>query len=340
MKQTAGSLPQTPGSFERGRAGQGWASLLRACLLPFAAVVAALGLLSCSGSGGQGEAFVEDEAVAGQMLRLADEMVAEIHLLRTNVNVGGIPMEAELLDGRGPPHLYVKGQELQAKLRRVHRQFGLDAPNAQSPPVGPAITDESALRQMEELLRSLRATKALMAVDGSISPVPLASSKTYSMVYKRLADASFLLDDLAGQALTPRDVVRNLSQASELISMIAAQLGAEAALDIPSVEGGKSATDVERQLVLAIEKAVALQSQLGLTASKVPSLPMVRVSPSENHDAANMLIAELLRIASHLNVTGFNDGQRPLPQQASLTDAYALTLLANTNLEALAGAVQ
>lgn len=292
----------------------------------------------------QDGAFVENPAAIRDMLRMTEEIAAEIRLLRAELGVEDIPVEAELLVGPGPPHLYVKGLEIMMKITLVQRRFDFDAPDASSLPKG-NITDQNVLAFMDELLRALREVKVVMGTDRNIEAVPLesdrahASGRTYSMVYKRLADASFLMDGLVGQALTARDVFHNLVRASDLISLMAPKLGATLALHLPIVEGEKSATDVEQQIVLAIRKAVALQSRMGMKASTVAERSMVRVSPSDNYDAANNLIAELLRIGFHLNIEGFST-ERPVPTNVSSTDAYALALLANMNLSKLAGTVQ
>lgn len=278
--------------------------------------------------------YAEDAAPV-EMFHLGQEIVAEIGLLREALAVADFPVEAELLTGRGAPHLYAKSLEVMAKIRRVRQQFGYDELPSQ-PLLGGEFTDASLLLVMGGLVRELRELKSLMEVDRRIDPISNVGvgSASYSVLYKLLGDASFLLDGLIGQSLTSREVFRNLVKAADLMSVIAARVGSDLTPNLPAVPEAKSVTDVEQQLGLAIEKAVALQSSVGLAPSAVPSLSLVRVSPSENYDAANILYAELLRIAAHLNVEGMSD-ERPVPPNVSSTEVYALALLLNTNLAAL-----
>ncbi|MDE0440536.1 MAG: hypothetical protein OXL38_00300 [Gammaproteobacteria bacterium] len=60
-----------------------------------------------------------------------------------------------------------------------------------------------------DILAELRKVKAQMVIERQIDRAPFSGGKTPSMVYKNLADASFLLDGLAGRPLTPNDVFLN-----------------------------------------------------------------------------------------------------------------------------------
>lgn len=284
-------------------------------------------------------AFPEDEAVAAEMFRLGQALVAEIEMLREHLMVADIPVEAELPVGRGPPHLYVKGLEVMAKIGWAQQLFGSDVRSGQRLPVG-EVTEADVLLIMGELLREVRGLKSLTGTEGHVEPAPAsAGGKTYSMVYKQLGDASFLLDGLNGRSLTSRDVFRNLVRTSDLMKLLATRASIVLTLDLPTVMEDKAATDVERQLMLAIEEAVALQSQVGLTASATPLPSLVRASSSSNYDAVNVLFAELLRIAFHLNIRTVSE-ERPMPQTAaSIADVYAFALLTNSNLGRLGAAL-
>jgi len=278
----------------------------------------------------EGDAYAEDEAATAELFRMGQELIAEIELLRDALTVVDIPVEAEPLAGRGPSHLHVKAWEVMAKIRRFRHRHGFGGLPEQPPSIG-EFTGGNLLPIMGGLVSELRELKSLLKVEGRIERIPSVGGRTYSMVYKQLGDASFLLDGLAGQGLTARDVFRNLAKASDLIGLIAAQTGSDLVSEPPDMPDETSATDLQVQLVLAIEKAVALQSRMGLAASRVPSLSLVRVGPSEHHDAVNILFAELLRIAFHLNIEGMTE-ERPVPLDRPNTDVYALALFANANL--------
>ena len=275
---------------------------------------------------------------AAQMLGLGKEMIAEIGLLRREFGVVDIPVEAEMLDGRRPVHLYVKAREVMAKARRVQQRFGIELLEPRPLPSG-EIGEQDALLAIGDIVASLREVKTRMMIEGQIDSAAPARGATFSMVYKALGDASFLLDGLVGQGLTPRDVYQNLYTSVDLVALMSARAGAVLELDPPAVEGRKTATDVQEQLMLAIYKVVGLQLQLGMDASTVPSPSMVRLSPAENYDAANLLLAELLRLAIRLDIGNFREG-RLVPADVAHRDIYALTLLANANLDRLGAALQ
>lgn len=286
--------------------------------------------------GGQDGAYPQNEAAIAEMFRLGQELILEINGLREALAAFDIPVEPEPIAGRGPPHLAVKALEVMAKIGRVQQRLGLDGIPVQPWPNGP-VTDQTVLLTLDRLVSALRELRSQMEIEVRVEPLPpVEGDKTYSMVYKQLGDASFLLDGLSGEGLTSRDVFGNLAKAASLMSMVATTVDAELTSDLPSVPEQKSAAEVERQLNLAIEKAVGLQSQLGLIASTVPALSVLRVGASENHDAANILLAELLRIALHLNInTEASASEHQAPLAVSPTEVYALALLTNANLDRL-----
>ena len=87
-------------------------------------------------------------------------------------------------------------------------------------------------------------------------------------------------------------------------------------------------------MLRAIYKAISLQAKLGMDPSAVPTLTMVRVTPTDTYDLAGVLWAETMRIKWHLGV----NVPVPQDQRPSHTDAtvlFAQTLSIITNLDQL-----
>ena len=82
---------------------------------------------------------------------------------------------------------------------------------------------------------------------------------------------------------------------------------------------------------------VTLQIRLNMDASSVPTLTLVRVTPSEVFDATNMLLAEMTRIKAHL---GINVPREPRPESRlrTPTDVFAQVLLIIQNLDLMSEA--
>ena len=84
-------------------------------------------------------------------------------------------------------------------------------------------------------------------------------------------------------------------------------------------------------------KTINLQTRLGMDASGVPQITLVRVSPAEVYEATNILLAEMVRIKAHLDI------QLPRAEQAPSRnkkpkDVFAQVLLLIRNLDTLARA--
>ena len=196
------------------------------------------------------------------------------------------------------------------------------------------VEPRDVLGSVAEIVTELRKIKAQMVIERQIEPAPFRGGKTPSTVYKNLADASFLLDGLAGRPLTPNDVYLNALYILDELELIAAKLRAPLALDAPAVEGRKTPKDVAQQVLRASYKMVNLQTRLGMDASSVPTLTLVRVTPSEVFDATNMLLAEMTRIKHHLNINVRREN-RTDPRNKVPTDVFGRILLIIQNLDAM-----
>ena len=277
-------------------------------------------------------------ATPSHVFQAVQNLNSEIVILRDELGVYDYPPEAELHEDRAPVHVYAKTLELLDKAIHVQGRFGV-------PPGRPGqipfkeIVPGDVLANVLYITDELRKIKSQMVIEREIEPAALVGGKTPSLVYKALADVSFLMDGLRGQPLTPSDVYQNCQHIFDEMDLVAVKLRVTLNVDVPQVEGTKRPKDVAQQVLRATYKVIKLQNRLGMDASGVPKLTMVRVTPSEVYDATNMILAEMARIKLHLDIDVPRD-QREEARAKTPTDVFAFVLLIIENLDALSAGVR
>ena len=276
-------------------------------------------------------------ATPSHVYQAVQDLLAEINVLRDELGVYDYPPEAEPQDDRAAVHVYVKSLEVLTKVSAIQRRFGVPAaPVGQIPfkQIGPA----DVLANVAHIVEEIRKIKSEMVITRVIEPAPLVGGKTASSVYKSLADASFLLDGLRGRPLTPDDMFRSAGYVLDEMELIAAKLRVPLNLELPEVNGAKRPVDVAQQVLRATYKVINLQTRLGMDASGVPSLTLVRVTPSEVYDATNVLLAEMARIKLHLDINVPRDDNAIEPRGMRPEDAFAAVLVIVRNLDLMSEA--
>ena len=286
---------------------------------------------------GQATSFVTEsvpDSAWGNIAVAAATVLREIEVLRAELGVDDVPPESELQRDRRPAHVYVKSREVMAKVATVQRRFGVPAVSLGEMPLTEPSADE-VLASVTDILDGIRAIKTQMVIETDVDQTAVSGLPTLAGAYKSLADASVMLDGLVGRPLSRSDVFGNTLTIAEELRYIGTNLGVELDTEPPQVVGPKRTIDIAQQMLRAIYKSVSLQARLGMQPSAVPNLTMVRVTPTETHDLAGVLWAEVMQIKWHLgvNVPVAQD------QQPSHTDApvlFAQTLLIIRNLDQLA----
>ncbi len=289
------------------------------------------------------EAVTARNAAPDHLFRAVEDFIAEVQVLRDALGVSDYPWEGEPQVDRDPVHLYAKTLELRTKVRRIQHRFGMPEASAGRIPAK-RITPDDVLDSMGRLVGELRKIKSQLDIDREVEPAPLISGKTPSMVYKRLADASFLLDGIRGRPLTITDVYRNVSIVLAEIELAAESLGTPLRSERPiaeearMIEGPEMVTEVVRQVLGANEKAIYLQSKLGMYPSRAPELVLVRLTLSDAYDLTNTLVAEMGRINFYLGIDEVR-GEGPAPTEERLQELLQLVLLIDENLSRLGDGV-
>ena len=262
------------------------------------------------------------------------DVIAEIDILREELGVDDYPPEADLMGVRNPIHVYAKSLEVLEKVVSVQQRMDIPAGSVGGIPFR-RIDAADIVANLEHILGELREIKTQRGIDRRIEPAPLELDRTYSMMYTRLSDASFMLDALRGQSLTSDDVYRiALSVLDEMVP-IGEKLDATLNFEAPPVAGRTKSIDVAREMARATYKVVNLQIGLQMDSSGVPATTLVHVTPSAHYDAFNMLLAEMARIKLHLGVNVPRDDPAEQPSGKKAKDVLALTMLIVQNLDNL-----
>ena len=276
-------------------------------------------------------------ATPSDVFREVQDLIAEIVILRDELGVYDYPPEAEPQEDRAPVHVYAKTLEVLSKVVRIQRRFGVPAAQAAQIPFK-EVNSADVFANVDYIIGELRKIKTQMVINREIEPAAFVGDKTPSLVYKSLADASFMLDGLRGQPLTPDDVYQNCEDILAEMELVAAKLGVSLDLELPEIEETKRSKDVAQQVLRATYKVINLQTRLSMDASGVPSLTLVRVTPSEVFDSTNMLLAEMARVKFHLGIDVPRD-DRPEPKGKRPSDVFALVLGIIRNLDRMSAAV-
>lgn len=282
----------------------------------------------------QGAGDDNSDITPSHVFQATQDLIAEIEILREAMGISDYPNEAEPQEGRAPVHVYAKTLEVMRKVSRIQSKFGITPGELGQIPVK-AIVPKDVFGNVQAIIEELRRVKSQLVIEDEIQPAPLAGGKTPSFVYKNLGDASFLLDGLVGRPLTPNDVYGNVLRIHDEMELIAAKLGADIELDPPAVNGRKRPKEVAQQMLRATYKVINLQTRLGMDASSVPTLTLVRVTPSEVFEVTNLLLAEMARIKMHLDID-LPHASRGEERNKTPTDVFAQVLRMIKNLDALA----
>ncbi len=281
----------------------------------------------------QGEEGSESSVTPSHVFQATLDVLSEIEILRNELAVDDYPSEAELQEGRSPFHAYAKTLEVMGKVARVQRKLGMIPADSGQIPVK-NIVPTDVLGVVQTILEEIRRIKGQLVIETEIEPAPFAGGKTPSLVYKNLGDASFLLDGLVGRSTTPNDVFGNVMHIHDDMDLIAAKLGASLELEPPAVGGRKRPQEVAQQMLRATYKVIGLQNRLGMEASSVPNLTLVRITPTEVYEITNILLAEMTRIKLHLDINLPHEA-RDEPRNKRPTDVFAQALRLVKNLDIL-----
>ena len=304
----------------------------------FIVMLCCLGLLGAVGSSREAasQELKYEEVTPSHVYQITSDLISEIELLREAMGVTVYPIEAELQEDRAPVHVYSKSLEVLEKVSAAQRRLGIIPAKVGQIPVKD-IKPGDVYRSVQNSLAEVRRIKEQLVIEDEIRPARLEGGKTPTYVYKHLGDASFLLDGLVGHPTDPNDVYNHVVYIHDEMELIAAKLRVALELTPPAVDQRKRMKEVAQQVLRATFKIINLQTRLGMDASGVPQITLVRVSPAEVYEATNVLLAEMVRIKAHLDIQ-LPRAEHALSRNKKPRDIFAQVLLLIRNLDILAQA--
>ena len=278
------------------------------------------------------EELISDGSVSfDHVYQASTDLLQELEILRQVMGVTGEPATAEFRPGLTPSHTYVKSLEVMEKTILIQRRLGMIPVELGAIPAKDITPAESRAVIMATVVQ-LNRIKRQLVVEDEIQRAPLVEGKTASLVYQSLSIASRILNDLVGRTATSHDVHTRVMQVRDEMELIARKLQVALEDEPPAVPDAKNSTDVAQQLLRAIYKVINLQNRLGLQSSTIPSLTLENVTPTEVHEAATILLAEVLRVKDHLDVDVSHTGEHE-PAGVQLADVFGQLLLILENLD-------
>ena len=277
-----------------------------------------------------------NEVTPSHVYQLTSDLIAEIEILREAMGVTVYPIEAEIQDDRAQVHIYAKSLEVREKIIAAQKRMGMAPAKIGQIPIK-EIVAKDVYKNVQTNLAEVRRIKTQLVIEDEIQPTPLVGGKTPSLVHEQMGNASFLLDGLVGHPTDPNDVHNHLVYIHDEMELVAAKLKVALDLEPPIVDGKKRMKEVAQQVLRATFKVVNLQTRLGMDASGIPQITLVRVSPAEVLEATNVLLAEMVRIKAHLGINLPRTEHR-LSRNKRPRHAFAECLLIIRNLDILAKA--
>ena len=287
----------------------------------------------------QNEAIAQEtpgEVSTDHVQQAISDLISEIEVLREAMGVADYPLEADPAEDRAPIHVYAKTLEVQRKISAAQRKLGMTPAKTGQIPVKP-IGARDVHESVHVAIGEVRRMKEQLFIDDAISPAPLGSGGDASILYQLMGDASYLLDGLVGRPTDMNDVYRSLLHVLDDMELVAAELQVALALEPAPPAERKRLNEVAQQVLRGTFKIISLQTRLGMDASGVPQVTLVRVSPAQLNEAVDILSAEMVRIKAHLGITAPRE-ERARVANKRPRDAFAMALLLIENMDRLAGA--
>ena len=285
----------------------------------------------------QREAIAQENISPSHVYQLASDLISEIEVVREAMGVTAYPLEAEPAEDRSPVHVYARTLELRRKISAAQKRLGMAAAPDDQIPVR-EIKPKDVIVSVQTALAEVRRIKEQLVIEDEIEPAPLDGGKTPSLVYQHIGDASFMMDGLVGNPTNINDVYRNLTDLHGDMELVATKLKVALELDPPEAKKKRRRLkEIGQQMMRATFKLINLQTRLGIDASGVPQVALVRVAPANLYEGVNIMNAEMVRVKVHLGVLLPREEHR-IPRNKSARDVFQLVRQVIRNLDLLAKA--
>ena len=278
-----------------------------------------------------------EEISTTHVYQAATELLAEIQVLRRATRVTDAPPAAEVTVHQTLTHAYTKALEIQVKTARLQKRLGMIPVEVASIPVKD-FTARDLHSNIVDTINELRRVKRQLVIDEEIQPDSFGGSKSPSLIYQILANASLLMDGLLGRSTTFNDIYMRVLRVHDEMELISEKMEVTLKLWPPIVSDSKETKDVAQQILRATYKVIQLQSKFDMVVSGVPTTSLERVTVADVDDATARLLAEMARIKAHMNIQSPPATPRT-SRNKQPTDVFAQVLLLIHNLDILIEAV-
>ena len=270
------------------------------------------------------------------VFQLGSDLLSEIEIVREAMGVTDYPLEAEPAEDRAPIHVYSKTLEVRTKIAAAQKRLGMTPSSVGRIPVK-QVLPKDVYGSVESALAEVRRVKEQLVIEDEIEPAELEGGRTPSHVYQLMGDASYMMDGLVGRPQDVNDVFRNLTLLLGDMELVATKLKVALALEPPEAKKRKRLKEVGQQVMRGTFKLINLQTRLGMDASGVPEVTLVRVTPANLYEAINIMNAEMVRIKVHLDIL-LPPEETDVARNKKPRDLFAMAVLIVRNLDRLAKA--
>ena len=278
-----------------------------------------------------------EEISTTHVYQAATELLAEIEVLRRATRVTDAPPAADVTAHQTLTHAYTKALEVQVKTARLQQRLGMIPAEVASIPVND-LTARDLHSNIVDTINELRRVKRQLVIDEEIQPDSFGGSKSPSLIYQILSNASLLMDGLLGRSTTFNDVYMRVLRIHDEMQLISEKMEVTLKVEPPIVNVGRETKDVAQQILRASYKVLQLQGKFDMVVSGAPTTSLERVTVADVYDATARLLAEMVRIKVNMNIQSPPATPRT-SRNKQPTDVFAQVLLLVHNLDILIGTV-
>jgi hypothetical protein len=240
-------------------------------------------------------------------------LAEEIELVRREMGAPKESRPAVVVKGAQPRDNYFQGLNLCRKTQRLC--FDMTGDQGTFPPPLPPLDEISpndVFAVIHASLQNVRRVKTHFGIPELTREPKPDESKTPSDVFRAIVAANRQLSLMLDTRPTPTEVYEQLTEAVGAANRILARFPGAAVPKAPELERGKTPLDVHARLMRCVEQTHGLRKQLGQSLLEIDwRLAPDQVTPSDVHDLATLLAADLRYLESRLP---------PTNRAAALTD--------------------
>jgi len=240
-----------------------------------------------------------EEITYNHLYQQIENIISEIKLIRFKFKAGDDFERPYAKKGKSPVQSYFKGLEVLEKIIALQKKNNISAVSVPTIPQQ-NITKENVFGLSLTILEELRRSKKAIGEKDKIALAPLPTGKSQDDIYEKLALASLMLDDIAGDINIDK-IYDRLSFASEELKVISKKLRIilkDKELDIKQDTKDKKVITSEYKILNKISR---IQQLLNMKRFIEPEFNITERSINEIFSVSNQILVEIIRIKIKLD---------------------------------------